>query len=136
MATRKLTEQNTKRIGTPAFVGGLIVAGFVVIGGAVFIGKSDDGQINVSATIQNSNQANIEAGNDINDNVGVVPEAFRNKPNGDLVSQQNQGAGTPPPEVVPDESPDTTTATTADTPPEDGTVDTTDDSPATQTEGQ
>ncbi len=88
-------------MGTSAFVAVTLVVGVLVIGGAVFIGKSDTGEIDVSATIQNSNQAAIENGGDPADQVGTVSDAFRNMPNGGLVPQAAQE--TPPePQTTPE----------------------------------
>ena len=83
-------------MGNPAFIAGVIVIGIITIVGAVFIGKSDSGEINVSAAIQSSNQANNAEGGDTSKNVETVPEAFRNMTNGGLVPQENQ----PEPQVV------------------------------------
>ncbi len=114
MAIKKtITEKRRNKMGTPAFVVSVMFFGVLVIVGAFFIGKSDTGQINVAATIQNSNQENGgEAA------VGVVPEAFRNMPNGGLVPAENQDPQPPVEEVAPPTDAATTTATTT----EDGTL--------------
>ncbi len=114
MAIRKVISEDTRRrMGTPAFAVSLIVGAVVVVVGTFFIGKSDSGQINVAATIQNSNQMNTDAQGDPANNVGVVPEALRNMPNGGLVPAENQDV--PPPPVAPEvEENATTTATTTD----------------------
>ena len=110
----------TRRMGTPAFVGSVFMAAAVVIGGAVFVGKSDRGEIDVSAAIQNSNQANRDAGGDPSHEVNAVPEAFRNMPNGGLVPQEHQPENTPPPEVTQPTDTSTTTegSNATGTPPE------------------
>lgn len=77
---------------TPAFVASLVFAGIVVIGGAVMIGRSDSGQINVSATINESNQQLSPDGTAQNAQVNAVPEAFKNMPNGGLVPQGGESA--------------------------------------------
>ncbi len=109
MRSKKDIEQTTKRMSTPAFFAVLFVVGIVIIGGAVLLGKSDNGQINVSATIQNSNQANKDANGDASNNVDVVPPQFQNMTNGGLVAQENQ----PAPEEAPKPE-DTATGTTTE----------------------
>jgi len=77
------------RISTSVFVASLLFAGFVVIGGAVYIGTSDTGEINVSAAITDSNQTARNSDGDSANQVGVVPETFRNMTNGGLVPTSN-----------------------------------------------
>lgn len=79
-----------KGLRTPAFIGAVLVVGALAIGGAIFLGKSDSGEIDVTAAIQNSNQANANAGGDASGNVETVPETFKNMTNGGLVPQENQ----------------------------------------------
>lgn len=98
MGVRKSSEGNAKRMGTPAFIGSVILAGVVIITGAVFIGKSDTGPINVSASIQNANQANTESQGDQNNYVDNVPERFRSMPNGGLVPSGAPEVPPPPPQ--------------------------------------
>ncbi len=105
------TESGSRKMGTPAFVGALALAGIVIIGGAIFLGRSDSGEINVAAAIQNSNQAAIENGGDPNNQIETTSEAFRNMPNGGLVpsgSSPQPQAETPVEET---EAPTTTEAT-------------------------
>ena len=102
---------------TPAFVGGIFVSLVAIVAGAVFIGKSDNGQINVNATIQSSNQANIDAGGDVANNVALVREDLRNMPNGGLIPQENQPAPEAPPADV-----GTTTGESATSTPESGSA--------------
>lgn len=97
---------------TPAFVGGIFISLVVIVVGAVFIGKSDNGQINVNAAIETSNQANIDAGGDAANNVALVREDLRNMPNGGLIPQENQ----PAPETPPVETGTTTDASATSTP--------------------
>jgi uncharacterized protein (UPF0333 family) len=95
MGTKKEIGQNVKkRMGTRSFVGGVILAGIVIITGAVYLGKSDSGEINVTATIQNSNKANSAIEGNSSKDVATVPEVFKNLPNGGLVPQQNQNQNT------------------------------------------
>ena len=95
MATRRTVEEGKRRMGTPAFFGLVTLTCVVAVLGAVMIGKSDSGQIDVSATIQNSNQANIENG-DTSNNIGTVADALRDMPNGGLVAQEGQPTPLPP----------------------------------------
>lgn len=116
---RKTSIQGAKKtMGNPAFIVGVIVIGFITIVGAVYIGKSDSGEINVSAAIESSNQANNAAGGDASRNVETVPEAFKNMTNGGLVAQENQPE-TPVVEQAPSEEVATSSATS--TSPEEGT---------------
>lgn len=92
MATRTSIKNAKEQMGTPAFIGGVLTVGLLVMVGAVFIGKSDDGQIDVTAAIQSSNQANTDAGGDVSENVETVPDTFKNMTNGGLVSQGEQPA--------------------------------------------
>lgn len=75
-------------MGTPLFIVGILISGFVIVAGAIFVGKSDTGEIDVTALIQNSNQANRDANGDASKNVETVPDAFKDMPNGGLVPQE------------------------------------------------
>ncbi len=92
MAVKTSVYKTKERIGNPLFIIGISVIGIGVIAGAIFLGKSDNGEIDVSAAIQSSNQANIEAGGDASKNVEVIPDVFKDMPNGGLVPQENQPA--------------------------------------------
>ncbi|MFZ2253235.1 MAG: hypothetical protein WAW13_03630 [Minisyncoccia bacterium] len=113
MAPRASIKNAKEKMGTPAFIGGVLTVGLLAIVGAVFIGTSDDGQINVTAAIQNSNQANTDAGGDASGNVEAIPETFKNMPNGGLVSQGEQPAP-PVVEQAPEESISETGTTTSE----------------------
>jgi hypothetical protein len=88
----------------------LFMVGFVVLGGAVLIGRSDSGQINVASTIQNSNDAAVEAGGDPADSIATTPSAFKNMPNGGLVPAGGDQQEVAPVEVPP--APKETASTT------------------------
>jgi hypothetical protein len=126
MATKKATEQkiqNTNTMKTPTFYVRLLLVGIVVVVGAIFIGRSGSGAIDVTTTIQNSNQANTAAQGNSNNNVATVPEAFRNKTNGGLVPQEGEANNntqqeTPTPNTETGTTTDTTTGTTTETAPE------------------
>lgn len=75
-----------------AFVAWLLFVGVVVVTGAVYIGKSDDGPIDVAGTIERSNQAIVDGGGDQSGQVDVVSQVFQDMPNGGLVPQENQGS--------------------------------------------
>ena len=98
-----------KGLRTPTFIGAVLLAGALVIGGAIFLGKSDNGEIDVTAAIQNSNQANTDAGGDASGNVEAIPDTFKNMTNGGLVPQENQ------PEPVPEVATQGEASTTPDT---------------------
>ncbi len=103
MPRRKQSEEPVVREarGSAAkFFVGLIVSAVLVVGGAVLIGKSDDGQIDVASAIQSANRDFVANGGDPNAQVGTVDQAFQNMPNGGLVAQENQPV-TPEPIVEP-----------------------------------
>lgn len=75
---------------SPLFFIGVVLTIILVGVGSVMLGKSDKGEINVSATIQNSNQARVDAG-EAPSGANAVREEFRNKENGGLVPQSSSG---------------------------------------------
>lgn len=92
------------------FIGGVVLAGVIVASGAIMFGRSDAGQIDVSAAIANSNAQAQERGEQ------TVPQVPRNPhadlPNGGLIGkdasaqpsapQAVQGAATSSDEAVED----------------------------------
>lgn len=110
MGTKQTTGEGKKRLNTGAFIGIVLCVGVLVIGGAVLVGKSDSGAINVTDTIQTSNQMNTDGQN----NVETVPESFKNMPNGGLVPKEDQNI---PVEAPPVESNDVSTTTNPETDP-------------------
>lgn len=83
--------QNTKIIvGVAAFV-------IIIAVGAVLFGRADKGQIDVSATIVNSNNEKIERGE--GEALQTVPRGISDEPNGGLI-----GTGKPPKQEVPQPS--------------------------------
>lgn len=90
---------------TGAFYARLFVAGLVFVGGALMLGRADEGEINVAAAIQNSKEhpssdtpANERGNaNPADANAAAIPAAFRDKPNGGLVPQ---GGSAPAPAPV------------------------------------
>lgn len=110
-------ERRERRI-TPAFIAGLTALTLVVIGGAVFLGRSDSGAINVSATIGEANQVASQNGGE---QVPTINQTFQDLPNGGLVPAENQQAPVPEPEP---QNTSTTTDTVATSTPADGVSDT------------
>lgn len=111
MGIKKSPEQNKKRMSTPAFISSVVGVGLVIIVGAVLVGKSDTGQINVTATIQDSNQRNRDAQGGSGNAVEAIPEVFTNLPNGGLQPQVAQPESALP-EVIPESA--TTSASTTE----------------------
>ncbi|MCF7815906.1 MAG: hypothetical protein K9M10_02855 [Candidatus Pacebacteria bacterium] len=102
MGIRKISSSNKSgvvRSKTRVIAMG-IVAVAIVAGGSVLIGKSDTGEIDVTAAIQNSNITNEKNNGGQEGNVNPVPEALRNMPNGGLVPTEKASE----PEVVPEAS--------------------------------
>lgn len=100
-----------------AFYAILLVVGVMVVGGAVMIGKSDSGAIDVSATISQANQVNRENNTGI-EQVNVPNPQLQNMPNGGLVPAENQG-GTSPTTEIPSSDIATSSATSS---PQDATL--------------
>jgi hypothetical protein len=116
MPRKKVTEDvvmtQRKQKKASAFVAVLVVVGLFVIVGAVLLGRSDSGQIDVNKAIENSNQSLRDAGGTGEGEVETVREVFRNKPNGGL--QPQEGGQSAPQETTPstDEVASTTATTT------------------------
>ena len=94
-----IDNERPARSGTPAFFAILIVLGIAVIGGAVMLGQSDGGEIDVSATINQANQINRDNNTGI-EQVQTTNATFQSMENGGLVPQENQTNTQPVPEVV------------------------------------
>jgi hypothetical protein len=109
---RKVAEQSKKRMGAFAFLGTVIGVGILVIGGAIFIGKSDTGVIDVPATISNSNEISREENGDSATIVETTPNALRTMPNGGLVPQGEVNKNPAPESLPPTVSDATSTAST------------------------
>lgn len=93
MAQRAETEgQAREPMKMAAFVAWLLFVGVIVVTGAVYIGKSDDGPIDVAGTIERSNQAIVDGGGDQSGQVDAVSKVFQDMPNGGLVPQGSQSA--------------------------------------------
>ncbi len=101
MARKSDTEEGrTASRKTAVFVAWTIFAGVLVVVGSVYLGKSDNGQIDVAATIGQSNQAIVDGGGDQSGLVDVVPQTFQDMPNGGLVAQESNGEQVEPEPVV------------------------------------
>ncbi len=74
---------------TLTFFAILVVLGILIIGGAVMVGKSDGGVINVPDTIDQANKTNRENDTGI-EQVNAGSNAFQNMPNGGLVPAEHQ----------------------------------------------
>jgi hypothetical protein len=81
----------------------IVVIGIILIIGAVMLGKSDDGQININQAINSANQANIEAGI-TGETVNTTPANLRNLPNGGLVPKDIVERPPSPEETAEEES--------------------------------
>lgn len=86
-------------VSTPAYISAVVFVVVVATAGAVLIGRSDTGPIDVSNTIKNANTEQIDAdGNVTEREENYTPPVLRNKPNGGLVPQDLSGLpATPPP---------------------------------------
>lgn len=115
MAPRRSTRtaKAVERVETSVFSSfpvRVLIAGAVVFGGAYVIGTSDGGQINVAATVYESNERITEAGGTLP--AGSVPPAredLRGMPNGGLVPAESQSAPEPVPAPAPEPEATTTT---------------------------
>lgn len=94
----------------------IVIVGAVLIIGAVMLGRSDNGEINVNEAINNANQANSENGN-TGEAVSTVREDLRDLPNGGLVPQNPEATPpTPEPELESDLETDTGEEDSSDEP--------------------
>lgn len=122
--------QTTRGMSTPAYIASVLFVVVALTAGAVFIGRSDSGQIDVSATIKNASSEQTDAdGNVTEREENYTPPALRNKPNGGLVPQDPSGLPPTPPPESETETEDTTSDTAEDGDETDG------DTPATSDEG-
>ena len=93
------TARRTRRMSTPVFVGILGFFGIIVLVGTMFLGRSDRGQIDVSAAIQNANEIRVAKGEEAVQDT-TTSETLRNLPNGGLVPQD--GAVETSPQAAPE----------------------------------
>lgn len=93
MVQKAETERQTREpMKMAVFIAWLLLVGVIVVTGAVYLGKSDEGPIDVAGTIGRSNQAIIDGGGDQSGQVDVVSQVFQDMPNGGLVPQESQGS--------------------------------------------
>ncbi len=112
VSKKQIEEPTSVRSGTPAFVAILFFVGIFVTGGAIMIGRSDTGEIDVTSTINQANVTNAENGT--GEHVNAGNPALQKLPNGGLVVAENQPPATTP--VT-----ETVTGTTTDTTSDSGT---------------
>lgn len=86
-------KQGLARSGTPTFVAILFFVGLLVIGGSIMIGRSDNGEIDVTNAINQANVTNAENGT--GEQVNAGNPALQSLPNGGLVLPENQPVQTP-----------------------------------------
>lgn len=113
-------DQVLVRSTTPAFVAGVIVVGILVVGGAIMIGRSDNGEIDVASTINQANITNAENGT--GEQVNPTNPVFQNMPNGGLIPKGEQPseppvAEEPANEILPEPIATTSTPTEGETQP-------------------
>ncbi len=92
---------------------GVFVVGLLISGVAIVYGRMDAGQIDVSATITNANNASTAAGEGPENQVQAGSNAFANMPNGGLVGTDE----VPPQPPAPQEVATTTATSTEETTP-------------------
>jgi hypothetical protein len=95
--TQRAVELDRSR--TPFVVAAFVFLGLAATAGAIFWGTSDAGQINVSATIANSQQVGNEG--ETGNAVPTPNEQQRLMPNGGLVAQDGNSTPAPTPEPTP-----------------------------------
>ena len=78
-----------------AFYAGIFGVGALLVSGAIVFGTSDKGQIDVSASIANSNTAAKERGEQ--EVAQPSNSAFSSMPNGGLVGKEESSSSPPPP---------------------------------------
>ena len=101
-----------KNLSNPAYIGMFVVIGAILIFGSIMLGKSDSGEIDVSSTINDSNQANIDDGGDAKDSIGTIPNALKDLPNGGLVPQDSQDTVIAPEPSIDDNNASSTASST------------------------
>ena len=116
--TTNTNMRRSRRMSNPAFIATASVLVVLVVVGAVVIGSSDRGQIDVTAAIQTANQVSRDAYGENAVVVNTTPEELRKLPNGGLVPQGNPESAPPPAEVVASTTASTTEAGTSSTTPE------------------
>ncbi len=89
------TETASRNNSVMFYVGGVLVVG-LIIGGAIMLGRADEGQINVSAAISTSNaERQAEAAREGGGAAAIVAPPVSNMPNGGLVGKGDTAAKAP-----------------------------------------
>ncbi len=97
------------RSRTPLILAGLLVVGLGITAGAIAWGRSDSGEINVAATINNSRERDAESGETVQQ---AATAEHSSLPNGGLVAAE--GDAPQPPTPVVEEPVSTTTESESD----------------------
>ena len=110
---KKAVELDRRR--APFMLIGVIFVGSALTVGAVMWGRSDTGEINVSATIANSQYVTDNNANENAPLIGTAAQEYVDQPNGGLVPTTNTDAPAPPPAVGEASTTATTTELVSDT---------------------
>jgi|GEM_PF-3069088 len=110
-APKKVISEN--RESSIKFYVGLLGMTVLVVIGAVLLGKSDQGEIDVNAAIINSNQTMKESGEPVEE-VNTIPKRLRDLPNGGLVPSNTPVEETPTQTETPEEQTSSTTTDDAE----------------------
>lgn len=108
VAPKKAVEIERQRM--PIMLAVILIVGIGLTAGAVMWGRSDNGQIDVSATIANSQFISDNAADSTASPVGIAAQEFVDMPNGGLVASGIEE--TPPSQPVAEEVNASSTATT------------------------
>ena len=100
-----------------ATFGGVFLFGVVITVGSIMWGRSDVGQIDVSATIARTNVENREHAQETGEAIEQIPDSFAETPNGGLMPQAKgtEPSPVPDPEPEPTPAPEVQTASTTPT---------------------
>ncbi len=107
---KKAVELDRSRM--PIMLAVVLMLGIGLTMGAIVWGRSDDGQIDVSATIANSQYVSDNAADSNATPVGVSSQEYIDMPNGGLIAAG--GSEPPPPEPPVEEINASSTATTTE----------------------
>lgn len=110
----KATSVATPRLSNGAFFGILGAVTFVVIGGSIYAGTRDSGQINISGTLREAAENREVSGEASGAPASIPNEALRSMPNGGLVPTDTP---VPPPTPEPIVATDATTTSESETTP-------------------
>lgn len=116
MANKKTIRQNNRSQNSQYLFAGVIMAGLVVTTGVVLFARTDQGAIDVSQAIENSNAAARKSAEESGDAGSFVPvrDTRADLPNGGLVGKGDEGSPPPPPPQVESASSTEESATSTD----------------------